>query len=135
MFVTVFYAIMNIKTGLVTYCNAGHNPPYLLKHDGKVLELPMSQDPMVGAIEGIEYHTHQLQIDRGDSLVLFTDGVNEAMNKDNEQFGDNRLTAVLEKVCQSNCQQVIDAIKDAVTAFVNGAEPSDDITILSLKRL
>ena len=135
MFVTVFYAIMNIKTGLVTYCNAGHNPPYLLKHDGKVQELPMSQDPMVGAIEGIEYHTHQLQIDRGDSLVLFTDGVNEAMNKDNEQFGDNRLTAVLEKVCQSNCQQVIDAIKDAVTAFVNGAEPSDDITILSLKRL
>ena len=134
MFVTVFYGIMNVTTGEVTYCNAGHNPPYIIKGTGEVKALEMSQDPMVGAISGVDYHDCQLQLDKGDALVMFTDGVTEAMNAANEEFGEARLEATLSKTF-SKCQDVVEAIKTDVAGFVDGAEQSDDITVLALKRL
>ena len=134
MFVTVFYGIFNLKTGEISYCNAGHNPPYILKRGGAVEVLPTSQDPMVGAIDGIEYHGATLQLDHGDSLVMFTDGVTEAMNAQNEEFGEERLEDTLAEVTMHNCQQIVEAIKADVAAFVGDAEQSDDITVLALKR-
>ena len=134
MFVTVFYGIMNVTTGEVTYCNAGHNPPYIIKGTGEVKALEMSKDPMVGAISGVDYHDCQLQLDKGDALVMFTDGVTEAMNAANEEFGEARLEATLSKTF-SKCQDVVEAIKTDVAGFVDGAEQSDDITVLALKRL
>ena len=134
MFVTVFYGIMNVTTGEVTYCDAGHNPPYIIKGTGEVKALEMSQDPMVGAISGVDYHDCQLQLDKGDALVMFTDGVTEAMNTANEEFGEARLEATLSKTF-SKCQDVVEAIKTDVAGFVDGAEQSDDITVLALKRL
>ena len=134
MFVTVFYGIMNVTTGDVTYCNAGHNPPYIIKGTGEVKALDMSQDPMVGAISGVDYHDCQLQLDKGDTLVMFTDGVTEAMNTANEEFGEARLEATLSKTF-SKCQDMVEAIKTDVAGFVDGAEQSDDITVLALKRL
>jgi len=135
MFVTVFYGILDLTTGEVSYCNAGHNPPYVLKKNGEVTPLPMSQDPMVGAIDGIEFHQSTLQLEHGDSLVMFTDGVTEAMNINNEEFGETRLEDTLEDVTMHNCQQMIEAIKSDVAAFVGEAEQSDDITVLALRRL
>ncbi len=135
MFVTVFYGILNVKTGEVSYCNAGHNPPYILKRDGQVEVLPTQQDPMMGAIDGIVYHEDSLQLNPGDALVMFTDGVTEAMNKDNEEFGEKRLEDTIADVAMHNCQQINDAIKADVAAFTDGAEQSDDITVLALKRL
>ncbi len=135
MFVTVFYGILDFTTGEVSYCNAGHNPPYVLKKNGEVTPLPMSQDPMVGAIDGIEFHQSTLQLEHGDSLVMFTDGVTEAMNINNEEFGETRLEDTLEDVTMHNCQQMIEAIKSDVAAFVGEAEQSDDITVLALRRL
>ena len=142
MFVTVFYGIFNLKTGEISYCNAGHNPPYILKRGGAVEVLPMSQDPMVGAIDGIEYHGATLQLDHGDSLVMsedctiyaWADGVTEAMNAQNEEFGEERLEDTLAEVTMHNCQQIVEAIKADVAAFVGDAEQSDDITVLALKR-
>ena len=134
MFVTVFYGIMNVTTGEVTYCNAGHNPPYIIKGTGEVKALEMSKDPMVGAISGIDYHDCQLQLDKGDALVMFTDGVTEAMNTANEEFGEARLEATLSKTF-SKCQDMVEAIKTDVAGFVDSAEQSDDITVLALKRL
>ena len=134
MFVTVFYGIMNVTTGEVTYCDAGHNPPYIIKGTGEVKALEMSQDPMVGAISGVDYHDCQLQLDKGDALVMFTDGVTEAMNAANEEFGEARLEATLSKTF-SKCKDVVEAIKTDVAGFVDGAEQSDDITVLALKRL
>ncbi len=134
MFVTVFYGIMNVTTGEVTYCDAGHNPPYIIKGTGEVKALEMSQDPMVGAISGVDYHDCQLQLDKGDALVMFTDGVTEAMNTANEEFGEARLEATLSKTF-SKCKDVVEAIKTDVAGFVDGAEQSDDITVLALKRL
>ena len=135
MFVTVFYGILNVNTGEVTFCNAGHNPPYLMKSDGTVEPLPIMNDPVVGAIDGLDYHDGTLQLEHGDSIVLFTDGVTEAVNKDFEVFGDSRLKKTLEGVTRQSCQQTIETVKADVAAFVGEAEQSDDITILALKRL
>ena len=135
MFVTVFYGIIDVSTGAVTYCNAGHNPPYILTRKGDITPLPMSTDPMAGAIDGITYHEGTLQLESGDALVMFTDGVTEAMNTANEEFGEQRLEDTLEDVAMHNCQQMVDAIKADVAAFAGEAEQSDDITVLALKRL
>ena len=135
MFVTVFYGIIDVNTGEVTYCNAGHNPPYILKHKGDISPLPMSTDPMAGAIDGITYHEGTLKLEKGDALVMFTDGVTEAMSTAYEEFGEQRLEDTLEDVAMHNCQQMVDAIKADVAAFAGEAEQSDDITVLALKRL
>jgi sigma-B regulation protein RsbU (phosphoserine phosphatase) len=135
MFVTVFYGIYNVKTGEITYSNAGHNPPYILKQNGQVEQLPLSKDLVLGAIDGMEYHDFSLQLNPGDSLVLFTDGVTEATNTSFEEFGEQRLEDTLKDVVLHNCQEIIDAIKADVATFVGEAEQSDDITILAIKRL
>lgn len=135
MFVTVFYGIYNIKTGEVTYCNAGHNPPYLLKSNGEVKALPLAKDPMVGAISDIEYHEESIQLEKGEMLILFTDGVTEAMNVSFAEYGDERLVAALKNAVGSNCQEIINAVKADVSEFTEEAEQSDDITMLTIKRL
>ncbi|MBR5326536.1 MAG: SpoIIE family protein phosphatase [Prevotella sp.] len=134
MFVTVFYGIYNIQTGEITYCNAGHNPPHLLKHDGSVEPLPMSKDSMVGAVERLSYHEQKIQLGKGDALFMFTDGVTEAMNTSLEEFGEQRLEQTLQLAEGKSGQEVIDAVTGEVKAFVEEAEQSDDITMLVLKR-
>ena len=135
MFVTMFYGIYNIRTGEIVYCNAGHNPPYLIKASGAVEPLPMPEDAIVGAIDDMEYHETVLQLDKGDMLLMFTDGVNEAMNTQLEEYGDDRLENTLRSLAGSSCQETIDGVKKSVAAFTEGAEQSDDITIQALKRL
>jgi len=134
MFVTVFYGIYNIQTGEIVYCNAGHNPPYLLKHDGSVEPLPLSKDPMVGAVEGITFHEEKVLLEKGDVLFMFTDGVTEALNASLEEFGEQRLEQTLQQADGMSCQKVINTVRDEMKAFVGDAEQSDDITILVLKR-
>ena len=133
MFVTVFYGIYTISTGEITYCNAGHNPPYILKADGNVEVLPMPQDFLVGAIEGLEYHDNQMKLEPGDTLVMFTDGVNEAMNIDFKEFGDERFEATLKKCAGMDCQQIIDTVKADVAAFVGEVYTQKEIEPISTK--
>jgi sigma-B regulation protein RsbU (phosphoserine phosphatase) len=135
MFVTVFYGIYNLRTGELTYTNAGHNPPYILKSDGQVVETPMPKDPIVGAFDFLEYHQATLQLDKGDMLIMFTDGVNEAMNTELEEYGDERLINILKQSANKDCQETIKAVKADLSAFTTGAEQSDDITMLAIKRL
>ena len=134
MFVTAFYAIYNIKTGQLNYCNAGHNPPYLIKADGKTEELPMPTDVIVGAFDEIKYEECTMQMDHGDTLVMFTDGVPEAMNPDLEEFGTDRLCNILSGMADKCCKEIIETIKASIDNFAAGAEQSDDITMLVLKR-
>ena len=135
MFVTVFYGIYNLETGEINYCNAAHNPPYILKRDGSVEVLPMSKDPMVGAIEGLTYHEEKMKLEPGDTLFMFTDGVTEAMNATFEEFGESRLETTLKSCKDKNCREMIDTVTSNVKTFVGDAEQSDDITMLVLKRL
>lgn len=135
MFVTVFYGIYNIKTGEVTYTNAGHNPPYLIKADGTIEQLPLSKDIVVGALDDFQFSEETLQLEHGDTLLLYTDGVTEAINVNDEEYGEKRLEETLKDVTQQNCQQIINTVKANVKTFAGEAEQSDDITLLAIKRL
>jgi sigma-B regulation protein RsbU (phosphoserine phosphatase) len=135
MFVTLFYGILDVQSGEVVYCNAGHNPPYVLKQNGDVEVLSVSKDPMVGAIDGIEYHEERFTMEKGDALVMFTDGVTEAMNTSFEEFGEERLVETLEGVTLHSCKQIIEAVKTDVASFTKDAEQSDDLTLLVIKKL
>ena len=134
MFVTVFYAIYNTKTGLFNYCNAGHNPPHLLRRDGTVSELPLSENTILGIFDGMEFKENTLQLEEGDTLVMFTDGVTEAEDAEYNEFGTDRLDNILRQHANSSCQQIIETVKDGLKNFVGNAEQSDDITMLVVKR-
>jgi sigma-B regulation protein RsbU (phosphoserine phosphatase) len=90
---------------------------------------------MVGAFDGVKYHEEKLQLEKGEALVMFTDGVTEAMNEEHEEFGNGRLNDTLEEVTMHNCQQIIDSVKSDIKTFVGNAEQSDDITLLVIKRI
>ena len=135
MFVTIFYGIYNIRTGEVTYTNAGHNPPYLMKANGTVEILPMSKDIVAGAINGFQFSEETFQLERGDTLLLFTDGVTEAIDPDENEYDNERLKKLLQQCGKLSCQEIVDAVKADVKAFAGNAEQSDDITLMAMKRL
>jgi len=134
MFVTVFYGIYDLRTGAVDYTNAGHNPPYILHADGTVEMLKTECNLVLGAIEGIPFKNESLQLDHGDALVLYTDGVTEAENLEHEQFGEPRLESVLAGLKGAGSQQIVDTINAKVKEFVADAPQSDDITQLVIRR-
>ena len=134
MFVTMFYGIYNIRTGEVTYANAGHNPPYLVKADGSVEMLPLSKDIVAGAFDDFQYSQESLQLEPGDTLLLYTDGVTEAINTEDKEYGEGRLEKQLAQCSNLSCQEIIDKVKEDVKAFAGEAEQSDDITLFALKR-
>ena len=135
MFVTAFYGIYNIKTGEVTYTNAGHNPPYVVRANGKIERLPMSKNIIVGFIENFQFSEETLHLEPGDTLLLYTDGVTEAVDAELKEYGEERLETLLKNTTQMGCQEMIDAVKADVKAFTEEAEQSDDITLLAIKRL
>ena len=134
MFVTTFYAIYNTKTGHVNYCNAGHNVPYVLRTDGTIEQLPKSSNMMVGAFKEVTYQEDSLQLGHGDTLVMYTDGVTEAMNRNDKAFGNKRLEFLLGGLSGLSCQQIVETVKMGISCFVDGAEQSDDMTMLVLRR-
>jgi sigma-B regulation protein RsbU (phosphoserine phosphatase) len=134
MFVTVFYGIYHLDTGELEYCNGGHNSPYILHANGEIEILPLSKNPIVGAIEGIEYHGETTKLGVGDTIVLYTDGVNEATNNAFEEYGDERMAQKLKALNGMSCKEIIDEQLKDVKTFVGDAEQSDDITMMALKR-
>ena len=136
MFVTVFYGIYNTETGLVEYTNAGHNPPYVVRADGTVDTLPMSENIVAGMFDDFTFTQSTLQLDKGDMLVLFTDGVTEAFNTSGEMFDEKGLETTLEnkgagKSSRDICQEILKDVND-----FSGKEPqSDDITLMAIRRL
>ena len=135
MFVTAFYGIYNIKTGEVTYTNAGHNPPYVVRANGSIERLPMSKNIIVGFIENFQFSEETLHLVPGDMLLLYTDGVTEAVDTELKEYGEERLETLLKNTTQMGCQEMIDAVRADVKAFTEEAEQSDDITLLAIKRL
>jgi sigma-B regulation protein RsbU (phosphoserine phosphatase) len=134
MFVTVFYAIYNIYTGELEYCNGGHNSPFILRADGRLEQMPMSTNCLVGVIEGCSYTKEKMKINVGDTLLMYTDGVNEAFNVNLEEYGEARMEKILSALNGKTCREIIDGQLEDVKRFAEGAEQSDDITIMALKR-
>lgn len=132
MFVTVFYGILDIHTGQITYSNAGHNPPVLMKHNKEVSFIPLTGDRILGVIPDTNYHEKELHLAPGDSLFLYTDGITEAKSKSNELFGDKRLLDKCLELTGKTSREIVDGITQTVGEFVVGAIQSDDITLLTI---
>ena len=149
MFVTVFYGIIDLSTGHIKYSNAGHNPPIIIRHaDSSVTTLEPTGDIALGAVPGITYSEKETVLAPGDSLLLYTDGVTEAMNSAGELFGTTRLL----ELCSSSPagathadtdpadanpaddspSALLSRINSSLTAFTAGTPQSDDITLLAV---
>ena len=132
MFVTVFYAILSIHTGEVVYCNGGHNRPVLIRQNGVVSMLPLTGGMALGVVPEAVYGEKTMQLLPGDSLFLYTDGINEAMDAANNLYGDSRLVETCGQMAGRTPRAMVETMASSVGSFVNGAQPSDDITMLAL---
>ena len=134
MFVTVFYGIYDTLTGDITYVNAGHNPPCVLHADGRVSVLPVSDNICMGVLEDFAYTAHTLRLEHGDTLVAYTDGVTEAFDTAGTAYGDARFGTLLASLRGKTAKDITDGVNASVACFADGAEQSDDITVLALQR-
>ena len=135
MFVTVFYAVYSPMTGEVTYANGGHNPPLLIHADGSSELVPRVGGIALGILQGAPFAQGTLTLQPGDTLLLYTDGVTEAMNADNEEFGVERLQAIFQDDPPTSAQHTNEAVFGAVHSFAGGTPQSDDITCLTISRI
>ncbi len=131
-FVTLFYGIIDFKNGTFEYCNAGHNPPAIIRNNGKDIEFLQSTGDLVTAImPDIEYSQITIPFNKGDRLFLFTDGVTEAFNKNEELFGEARVLNVLNNTdFNKGVAENMNFMMHAIEEFVNGHDQSDDITAM-----
>ena len=132
MFVTMFACLLDYETGRLSYVNAGHNPP-LIMHDGAWGWMRDVSGMPLGLFDGIPYEQFDRQLDVGDMLYLYTDGVTEAMNAEGGLFGEDRLEATLCKYSDFNPRSACVGVRRAITDFTLDCEQSDDITMLGLK--
>ena len=130
MFVTLFLAIIDITTGEVVFANGGHPSPIVRQANGDLVKLKGLHGPFLGAMEGFDYEQSQYRLGDGDSLIIYTDGVTEAMNTEKELFGDERLLKVLGHGSAGNADGLTREIVSAVRAFEAGAEQTDDTTVV-----
>lgn len=133
MFVTVFLGIMDVGTGAVVFCNGGHNPPYLIHRDGTTEPLPKIGGMALGVMEGIPFGKGSVTLEHGDTLVMYTDGVTEAVNVHDNLFTEQLLVDILRDNEKLTPREVGQHILDRVAEFSSGAEQADDITVLALK--
>ncbi len=133
MFVTFWLGLVDLTTGHLDFCNAGHNPPVIGggEHHGEFLD--MIPNAPIGLWPGLEYEGEEIDTIKGRPLFIYTDGLNEAENPQKEQYGDDRLLEFLRNTHFDTAQQVIEALKAEVETHRNGAEPNDDLTMMCLK--
>jgi sigma-B regulation protein RsbU (phosphoserine phosphatase) len=135
MYVTLFYGVLNTRTGELQFGNAGHNPPYVVSSDGSLRPLRQKSGPMVGVWEGFEYKTLTDRIAPGESLLLYTDGVTEAMDKNKEFFTEQRLEQLLSANALETPERLVLKVHAAVNDFAKGTPQADDVTVLALRYL
>lgn len=133
MFVTLFCSVINLSSGQCRYANGGHNIPYLVNTKGQVTPLPPVKGVPVGAMEGMVYTENSIQLQPGEALYLYTDGVTEAENAKQEFFGNLSLIENLGKLHEQDCREVLLSLRKAVQSFAQGVEQSDDITMLMFR--
>jgi serine phosphatase RsbU (regulator of sigma subunit) len=124
---------MDLKTGELKYCNAGHNAPLIINGDGRVALLPVVPNLPLGMFENFPYEGQQTQVEKQTMIYLYTDGVNEAENTARELFGDLRIEALLRRKASLEPTDIVEATFEEVHKHANGAEQSDDITVMCIK--
>ena len=130
MFVTMFIGEADLTTGHLYYCNAGHNPPLL---DGEFIEV--ESNAPIGLWPELEYVGEEIDNIRGKMLFIYTDGLNEAENQAQEQYGDDKLQQMMQQMKSDTAKQVIDAFSESVESHRNGIAPNDDLTMLAIRCL
>jgi sigma-B regulation protein RsbU (phosphoserine phosphatase) len=134
LFLTAFYATLDLRTGWLAYANAGHNRPLWVHGDTGEIDELRAQGRVLGIFENIELEQKEIFIDPGDLLVLYTDGITEAMNAKDQLFGLERLYTLVRANYSANPQELIDAIMATVADFTGGTPQADDLTMFVVKR-
>ena len=135
MFVTLFYGILDPTTGVLTYANAGHNPPYLLSVQKKALVQALRRTGIpLGVLEDASWEQGAVQIIAGDALLLYTDGIPEAQNQQEEFFGEQRFLEIVQSSLGYSAQDMQKALLAGVHRFVGDAPQLDDITVMVVVR-
>ena len=134
MFVTVFMGMLDLKTGRFVYVNGGHNPP-LVYHNNHFEYLPVEQNCVVGMMDDLDYVQQEIQLDSGDILYLYTDGVTEAMDEAQNQYGEERLLKLLNdaECLVYRLPKLLKIVSNDLKEHVGKAEQSDDITMLAVR--
>ena len=132
MFVTLFCGLLNVESGRFVYVNAGHNPPLVCRHMGAFEFLDAPKGIALGVMQGITFKSQETILQKSDSVFLYTDGVNEALNPQKELFGTERLIDVLNQVKHCTTREQIQQLYQSIVTFTNGEVQSDDITMLTL---
>lgn len=132
-FVTLFAAELDPRSGGLKYINAGHNPPLIGRADGTITQLSSGGFPL-GIIHGAEFELGETHLDIGEALVVYSDGVSEAVNLEDEEFGMERLSEVVKKNINASAAGMRDKVESALSAFTQTAPANDDITLVIVKR-
>ena len=133
MFVTLVLGIVDLNTGRLLITNAGHNLPYIKKSTGELICLEQIQGPLVGTFEGIDFEQQSIEMEKGDMVLFYTDGVTEAQNIRDEFYDDDRLEELLDKNEFEAAEDLTNAVFRSVVRFIGRADQFDDITILSFQ--
>ena len=133
MFVTMFLGLLDLQTGHLNFCNAGHNPPIIGGGDNQGDFLEMQANAPIGLFPDLEYEGEEIDSVKGRALFIYTDGLNEAENPQQEQFGDERLLSILRDTHFDSAKQVIESLKAEIENHRKGAEPNDDLTMMCIR--
>ena len=133
-FITVFFCILNGENGDLTFCNAGHNPPIIVRNNGDH-ELLEGGGPVIGILPSIEYQEYHAALEVGDTLVIYSDGITEAADASDDEFETDRLAEAVRKARHLPATQIVEAIRQAGLTHAAGAPQSDDITIIVARRV
>jgi serine phosphatase RsbU (regulator of sigma subunit)/putative methionine-R-sulfoxide reductase with GAF domain len=133
LFVTVFYAVWDPKTHIISFANGGHNPPIIMNKRGepRLLKAP---GIALGVLPDVNIKTRTTRLEHGDTLILYTDGVSEAMNEDYDEFGMERLYLTARAARKGDAQSIVQAINDSIHDHAGGTPQFDDVTLVILKR-
>lgn len=135
LFITIFYGILDPKEGLLTYCNAGHNPPYLIRNSEHETIISLHRTGIAMGIEANStWTTETVAIDPGDILILYTDGIPDAQDEDGDFFNDEAMIEISRKNSEKFAHEIQSAIIEEVQKFSGNAPQSDDITLMVLMR-
>ncbi len=132
-FITLFFCVLDSRTGELSFCNAGHNPPVIIRADGTHKQLE-GNCPVIGILPTLEYREQRASLEPGDTLVIYSDGVTEAVDPAHNEFDTDRLAEAVRRHRHLSAKEIVQAISDSVVEHVGGGPQTDDITIIVARR-
>ena len=133
MFVTIFYGILDTRSGQLAYSNGGHNPPYVVRHGGTLERLPATGGMVLGVFDDVAYGNATATLEPGDAVFLYSDGITEAMDRADGLFSEARLCTVLNAAAARDPRSLVDHVVAAVQTHAGDVPQSDDITALCIR--